>query len=110
MPAAGSKRSAAAGGQAQASDGLVVLHRSRFIEWQPAPIVALASSHDGSLAAAVRETGDVELYDTSSWHCFQVGRRWQGMHAAARCRRAGGQAAPWWQPRQQAARVRALGD
>lgn len=69
----GSKRSAAHQDQTGKNDGLVLLHRARFIEWQPAPIVALASSHDGSLAVAARETGDIELYDTSSWHSFQVG-------------------------------------
>ena len=54
---------------------MVVLHRSSFIEWQPTPVVALASSGDGSLTVAARENGDLELYETATSHCFQV-RRW----------------------------------
>ncbi|KAH7616913.1 putative WD repeat-containing protein PCN [Nannochloris sp. 'desiccata'] len=62
------KRKSAPGG---ADEGMVVLHRSTFIEWQPSPIVALSSSHDGSLCAAVRENGDVELYESSTLHQLQ---------------------------------------
>lgn len=65
----GGKRGASQ--QQHSKDGLVILHRSRFIDWNPSPIVSLASSHDGSLVTALRETGDIELYDTTSWHCFQ---------------------------------------
>lgn len=65
------KRKSAPGG---ADEGMVVLHRSTFIEWQPSPIVALSSSHDGSLCAAVRENGDVELYESSTLHQLQVFR------------------------------------
>ena len=53
-------------------DGMVLLHRSSFIEWQPTPIVALASSRDGSMTAAARENGDLELYETSTSHLFHV--------------------------------------
>ena len=53
-------------------EGMVLLHRASFVEWKPAPIVGVASSEDGSLAAIVRESGDVELYETSSMHQFQV--------------------------------------
>lgn len=53
------------------SDGMVVLHRSTFVEWQPSPIVAMSASNDGSLSVAVRENGDVELYETSSLHYLQ---------------------------------------
>jgi hypothetical protein len=63
------KRKSTPGG---ADEGMVVLHRSTFIEWQPTPIVALSSSHDGSLCAAVRENGDVELYESSTLHHLQV--------------------------------------
>lgn len=51
---------------------MVVLHRTSFIEWQPTPVVSLASSADGSLAVAARENGDLELYETSTSHCLQV--------------------------------------
>lgn len=56
--------------------GLVELHRSRFVEWQPAGVAALCASGDGSLVAAAREDGDIELYETSTAHCFQVCAQW----------------------------------
>ena len=58
--------------QAEHNEGMVVLHRSTFVDWQPKPIVSLASSYDGSLTAALRENGDVELYDSSTVHHLQV--------------------------------------
>ncbi len=74
MPAVGqrgSKRAAAA--ETGASAGVVALHRSRFVEWQPSGVVALAACGDGSVLAAAREDGDIELYETTTSHCFQVG-------------------------------------
>ena len=59
-------------GLEDASPGVVALHRSRFIEWQPAGVVALAASGDGSVLAAAREDGDIELYETATSYCFQV--------------------------------------
>lgn len=58
---------------ATTSAGLVELHRSRFVEWQPAGVAALAASGDGSVVAAAREDGDIELYETATSYCFQVG-------------------------------------
>lgn len=55
--------------------GMVLLHRARFVEWQPSAVVALTSSDDGSLTVAARENGDVELYDVSN---FQLLRRIPG--------------------------------
>lgn len=68
------KRGRAAGEphEAAPSAGVVALHRSRFVEWQPAGVAALAASGDGSLLAAAREDGDIELYETATGHCFQV--------------------------------------
>ena len=44
-----SKRARTAGeAHSQATAGVVELHRSRFVEWQPAAVVALAASGDGS--------------------------------------------------------------
>lgn len=53
-------------------NGLAVLHRASFVEWKPSPIVDLACCRDGSMTAAVRENGDVELYETATLHQFQV--------------------------------------
>lgn len=75
------------------SAGVVALHRARFVQWQPAGIVALAASCDASLLAAAREDGDIELYETATNHCFQA-RTWHGrrawdaatnQHSTARC-------------------------
>ncbi|KAL4856387.1 WD repeat-containing protein PCN [Chlorella vulgaris] len=69
MPVRGSKR--ARTDDDEPSAGLIALHRSRFIDWQPAEVVALAASGDGSVVAAAREDGDIELYETTTSHCFQ---------------------------------------
>ena len=45
------------------------LHRSRFVEWQPAAVVALAVAPGGLTVALARETGDLEIYDTADWRC-----------------------------------------
>lgn len=60
------------GGADHPEEGMVVLHRSSFIDWKPSPIVSLASSGDGSLSVALRENGDLELYESSSLMQFQV--------------------------------------
>lgn len=56
-------------------DGMVILHRARFIEWQPSAVVALTTSDDGSLTVAARENGDIELYEAAT---FQLLRRIPG--------------------------------
>ena len=52
--------------------GLVALHRARFVAWAPAPVVALAATHDGSALAAARDDGGLELLDTETWACVVV--------------------------------------
>ena len=51
---------------------LVALHRARFVPWQPAAVVACAFAPDGSVLAVGQESGAIELWETSTWTCFQV--------------------------------------
>lgn len=53
-------------------NGMTILHRSSFIDWRPSPVVSIAGSKDGSLCAALRENGDIELYEISTLRLFQV--------------------------------------
>ena len=48
---------------------MLELHRSRFVEWQPAAVVALAVTPGGLTVALARENGDLEIYDTADWRC-----------------------------------------
>ena len=48
---------------------MLELHRSRFVEWQPSAVVALAVAPGGRAVALARETGDIEVYDTIDWRC-----------------------------------------
>jgi U3 small nucleolar RNA-associated protein 4 len=48
---------------------MLELHRSRFVEWQPAAVVALAVAPGGFTVALARENGDLEIYDTADWRC-----------------------------------------
>ena len=48
---------------------MLELHRSRFVEWQPSAVVALAVAPGGATVALARETGDIEVYDTTDWRC-----------------------------------------
>lgn len=51
---------------------LVALHRARFVPWQPAAVVACTFTPDGSALAVGQESGGIELWETSTWTCFQV--------------------------------------
>ncbi|XRA96281.1 U3 small nucleolar RNA-associated protein [Pycnococcus provasolii] len=46
---------------------MIRLHRARMVPWCPAPVTSSCASSDGSLVAVARESGAVELYETSSW-------------------------------------------
>ena len=51
---------------------LTRLHRARFVAWSPTAVVALAATGDGTLLAAARESGDIELWETDTWTCTLV--------------------------------------
>jgi hypothetical protein len=51
---------------------LTWLHRARFAAWEPSAVVALAASGDGSLLAAARDSGEIELWETDTWTCTLV--------------------------------------
>lgn len=51
----------------QTETDLIALHRARFIEWIPTAVTALAASSDGTVLAAARESGNVELWHTDHW-------------------------------------------
>lgn len=53
------------------------VHRCRFVEWQPSPIVALAihkhRKQNKEIVAVARENNDIELWNISSgWHFERV--------------------------------------
>ncbi|KAL8154032.1 hypothetical protein V2J09_011792 [Rumex salicifolius] len=49
------------------------VHRIGSVEWNPTPVVALATSSDGSRVAAARQDGTVEIWlvtpGSVGWHC-----------------------------------------
>ena len=59
--------------QAEEPEDLVALHRVRFVPWQPTAAIATAATSDGSVLAVARDNGSIELWETATWTCFQVG-------------------------------------
>ncbi|CAK9875951.1 unnamed protein product [Sphagnum jensenii] len=52
---------------------MLEVHRCRQIDWAPSAIVALATSFDGTVVAAARENGAIEIWSVAAgsvgWHC-----------------------------------------
>jgi len=69
---AAKEAAAAPGASSQGPKGLLALHRSRFVEWSPSAVVAIAGNDDGSSVAVARENGAIELWDTAHWHCYMT--------------------------------------
>lgn len=69
MPGLGGKRK-----QPESSEyeHMVALHRARIVEWSPTAITALAATVDGTLVAAARESGSIEIWNTEHWQCIKV--------------------------------------
>jgi hypothetical protein len=56
----------------QTTDGLLALHRVRFLEWRPSAVTAMRAAPDGSVLAVARESGAVEIWETDYWTLVQV--------------------------------------
>lgn len=58
---------------------LLSLHRLRSIDWEPTAVVATATSEDGTILAAARDSGAIDLYETEHWTrltvCFSVAQK-----------------------------------
>ena len=55
------------GGQAGNTTNLIALHRARMFDWRPTAVTALAGTADGTVLAAARESGNLELWSTDHW-------------------------------------------
>ncbi|CAM6083883.1 unnamed protein product [Calypogeia fissa] len=53
---------------------MLEVHRWRQIDWRPSAVVALATSVNGTVVAAARENGAIELWNVApgsvGWHCL----------------------------------------
>ena len=48
-------------------DTLIALHRARFFDWAPTAVTAIAVTSDGTVLAAARESGSIEIWHTDHW-------------------------------------------
>lgn len=71
MPGVGGKRKQP---ESSEHDRMVALHRARIVEWSPTAITALAATADGTVVAAARENGSLEIWNTEHWQCIKVAR------------------------------------
>ena len=69
MPAIGGKRKQP---ETATDIDLVALHRARIVDWSPTAVTALAASADGTVVAAARESGSIEIWSTAHWQCIKV--------------------------------------
>ena len=46
---------------------LIALHRARMFDWNPTAVTALSGTADGTVLAAARESGNLELWNADHW-------------------------------------------
>lgn len=71
MPGVGGKRKQP---ESSEHDRMMALHRARIVDWSPTAITALAATADGTVVAAARENGSLEILNTEHWQCIKVAR------------------------------------
>lgn len=54
------------------SETFIALHRARMLDWSPSAVTALAATADGTVLAAARESGNIELWTTDHWSLAEV--------------------------------------
>ena len=69
MPGLGGKRKQS---QISPDEDLIALHRARIVEWSPTAVTALAATPDGTVVAAARENGCIEVWNAVHWQCIKV--------------------------------------
>ncbi|KAL3698853.1 hypothetical protein R1sor_012929 [Riccia sorocarpa] len=80
---------------------MLEVHRWRQIDWAPSAVVALATSIDGTVVAAARENGSIELWNVApgsvGWHCHLTipGKEESAVSSLAWCKAGGNQSTPW---------------
>ncbi|KAG6555830.1 hypothetical protein Mapa_002471 [Marchantia paleacea] len=79
---------------------MLEVHRWRQIDWAPSAVVALATSVDGTVVAAARENGSIELWNVApgsvGWHCHLTipGREEAAISSLVWCKSGGDQSTP----------------
>ncbi|KAL2645510.1 hypothetical protein R1flu_013097 [Riccia fluitans] len=79
---------------------MLEVHRWRQIDWAPSAVIALATSVDGTVVAAARENGSIELWNVApgsvGWHCHLTipGKEEAAVSSLVWCKAGGNQSTP----------------